>query len=279
MLQMENVLELAARYASTTTELQSVAWLAGNQTKGRAAMRLVAATRLGHETSRRALRHEAAKLGWSVEQVNPGDIRTGDIVIAERQAHCTINIVASKVGSFGSSPTFAVITSYGMRTDSVPLVPSTIAWNQSYEIEHQADCELYRIVPPRRTLGIYVASKASHALTWRQLRDRWADIGITITSSWIDSDGSDPEALWVDCITEASAADALVALHVEGEEWKGAFVEIGAALAHGRPVIVVGTPPGSWTAHPLVQAAETLDAAEVILVEMHARAAEAETAA
>lgn len=100
--------------------------------------------------------------------------------------------------------------------------------------------------------GIYVASKSRHGQMWRDLRGD----GLPICSTWIDeSDGgatADWGDLWSRCVAEASSADALLALHVDGEEWKGAFVEIGAALAAGRPVFVVGKPPGSWVHHPLV---------------------------
>jgi nucleoside 2-deoxyribosyltransferase len=81
------------------------------------------------------------------------------------------------------------------------------------------------------------------------LRER----GMPISSTWIDDgDDADPADLWRRCIAEASSADAVIAFHREGDVWKGAFVEIGAALAHGVPVFVVGDPPGSWAEHPLV---------------------------
>lgn len=100
--------------------------------------------------------------------------------------------------------------------------------------------------------GIYVASKAAHGPAWAALRSD----GLPICSTWIDEAGegetSDWSDLWVRCIEEATNARALIALHVDGETWKGAYVEIGAALAAGVPVFVVGNPPGSWVHHPLV---------------------------
>jgi hypothetical protein len=49
---------------------------------------------------------------------------------------------------------------------------------------------------------------------------------------------------------------ALAAGKHPDEVWKGALVEIGAALALGRPVYVIGLPPGSWVYHPLVRGAK-----------------------
>lgn len=101
-------------------------------------------------------------------------------------------------------------------------------------------------------MNVYVASKAKHAAMWRGLRAA----GLNITSTWIDEAGegeSDSSAsLWRRCIDEARRADAVIAYFEDGEEWKGAFVEIGAALAHDAYVYVVGDPPGSWRNHPLV---------------------------
>jgi hypothetical protein len=98
---------------------------------------------------------------------------------------------------------------------------------------------------------IYVASKSCHAPVWQSYRST----GFSILSTWIDEAGpgeSDLPDLWCRCIAEASDCSVLVALHRPDEEWKGALVEIGAALAHGRPVFLVGDPPGSWVNHPLV---------------------------
>lgn len=110
-------------------------------------------------------------------------------------------------------------------------------------------------------MNIYVASKSHHWEFWQTLRAHLR-FPHRITSTWIDEGApgasSDLADLWRRCIAEASDADALIALHRGGEEWKGAFVEIGAALAHGKPVIVIGDPPGSWVNHPLVGRARTI---------------------
>lgn len=114
---------------------------------------------------------------------------------------------------------------------------------------------------------IYTASKTTHAWRWRALRDT----GVPINSTWIDEAGVgetvDFRDLWARCVGEAAGADALV-LYVEpGETLKGALVEVGAALASGVPVYVVGNPDGSWVIHPLVRRCgsieEAVDAAKV----------------
>ncbi len=104
-----------------------------------------------------------------------------------------------------------------------------------------------KINPPH----IYVASKAVHGARWRQLRNTYP-----IISTWIDEADDGTTVSWLDlwqrCIYEASRSDLLIACHQPGEQWKGAYVEIGAALAVGTPVFVAGDPPGSWINHPLV---------------------------
>ena len=114
---------------------------------------------------------------------------------------------------------------------------------------------------------IYVASKSKHAPMWRQLR---AD-GLNIISTWIDFDGEgvidDWPSFWAGCTDEAVLADLVLAYHEPGDTWKGALVEIGAALGHATEVIVVGHPEGSWTEHPDVSLVETMDAALILLGE------------
>lgn len=94
-----------------------------------------------------------------------------------------------------------------------------------------------------------------------------ASARVEFTSSWIDGDlidEADTEALsdlWSRCIAEVCSSDAVIAHHEPGDVWKGAFVEIGAALASGIPIHLVGDPPGSWTRHPLVVRHVRLDRA------------------
>lgn len=119
-----------------------------------------------------------------------------------------------------------------------------------------------------RHLKIYVASRASipvRAALWRDLRDRH---GARIISSWIDEAGEgeteDFTDLWAQVLREVEVCDRLV-LYVEGDDFplKGALIEVGAALALGKTVWVIGRgialeerscrPIGSWIHHLRVE--------------------------
>lgn len=120
--------------------------------------------------------------------------------------------------------------------------------------------------------GIYAASRASvpeRGQMWRRLR---AD-GVPIVASWIDEDGEgqtqDLRELWSRIEREVTGANLLV-LYAEPGDFplKGAYIEIGMALAAHVPVICVlpGVvleprslrPLGSWARHRLVGFADTV---------------------
>lgn len=119
--------------------------------------------------------------------------------------------------------------------------------------------------------AIYVASRVSRAPMWRILR---AD-GMPIVSTWIDEAGDnetdDFTELWRRIQSEISQSSAMIFYgDVEDAPWKGAFIEIGMALALGKPVLAVilgeledrtMRPIGSWLAHPNVRQFSSLDAA------------------
>jgi len=88
--------------------------------------------------------------------------------------------------------------------------------------------------------GIYVASKTRHAHFWQDLRGA----GAPIISTWIDEAGEGESAdlhdLWDRCISESKDCDVLIVYREPQDVLKGAWVEIGAALAAGRPVYAVG---------------------------------------
>ena len=101
-----------------------------------------------------------------------------------------------------------------------------------------------------KSTAIYMASKSIHASKWRVLRS----IGVPIISTWIDrTNDVDMTDLWYSCIDEIQMATHVIAYYEYNETWKGAFVEIGAALANKTQVLVIGDPPGSWVNHPLVE--------------------------
>ena len=123
--------------------------------------------------------------------------------------------------------------------------------------------------PERRPL-VYVASRASipeRGQMWRKMRD----LGARIVSSWIDEDGEgqteDFSELWQRIENEIRSAERLV-LYVEPDDFplKGALIEVGMALAMGKPVFIAAPgvtleprsfrPLGSWAQHPQVKRIE-----------------------
>ena len=128
---------------------------------------------------------------------------------------------------------------------------------------------------PKRA-GIYGASRASvpgRAAMWKELRDVQ---GWDIVSSWIDEAGEgetgDFVELWERIEREVRGAERLI-LYVERDDFplKGAYVEIGVAIAAGVKVFVVAPgveieprscrPVGSWVMHPRVTVVPDMEAA------------------
>lgn len=107
--------------------------------------------------------------------------------------------------------------------------------------------------------GIYVASKTRHAEMWKRYRGG----GFPIISTWIDEAGEGESEcltdLWKRCIKESAECSALVAYAEAGDVWKGAFIEIGSALASGKIVFAVGCDPRlSFLNHPNVRYVATV---------------------
>jgi hypothetical protein len=124
-----------------------------------------------------------------------------------------------------------------------------------------ADVSVADVAAAVRHSSIYMASKTVHAPMWRALRAA----GARIVSTWIDEAGpgetSDFADLWVRCVTEASSVDFCIVYVEPGEVLKGAFVEMGAALASRRArVLWVGPQAGlSVLSHPRVMPCGTLE--------------------
>lgn len=126
-------------------------------------------------------------------------------------------------------------------------------------------------------MNVYVASKSKHGAMWLDLREGWAERGIYVVSTWINewapgASGSMSD-LWVRCIDEATICDLLICYVEQDETLKGAYIEIGAALACGNDVYVWrvgdwktadGDRLGSWANHPRVTMVESPDEAFAI---------------
>jgi nucleoside 2-deoxyribosyltransferase len=107
-------------------------------------------------------------------------------------------------------------------------------------------------------MKIYIASKAVHRARWRQLRDA----GAPFNSRWIDIPDHIPDEdidfreLWNNCIEDVYQCDVLIVVVTAGERLKGVLVELGAAIAWGKRVIVLGDPGrdnGTWVNHPVIE--------------------------
>lgn len=115
-----------------------------------------------------------------------------------------------------------------------------------------------------RPFGFYVASRASipeRPAMWK----RWREIGMPITSTWIDEAGEGETTsfaeLWARIHREIAASEGVI-LYAKSEDFplKGALIECGMALGMGKPVAIVldGVdleerslrPLGSWGLHP-----------------------------
>lgn len=106
--------------------------------------------------------------------------------------------------------------------------------------------------------GIYIASKTKHAEHWRDWRSR----GLPIISTWIDEAGpgesTDLADLWRRCIAEASSCELLVCYREADDVLKGAFIELGAALASGREVWAFGLRDYTVANHPSIRHFDTI---------------------
>lgn len=87
---------------------------------------------------------------------------------------------------------------------------------------------------------IYIASKTKHAELWRFLRL----VGWPISCTWIDESESgqtsDFNNLWNRCITEVKQAELLIIYKEPEDILKGAWIELGVALAEGIEVAAIG---------------------------------------
>lgn len=89
--------------------------------------------------------------------------------------------------------------------------------------------------------GVYVVSKIKHMQMWRSLRS-----SIPIISSWIDDGPEKPldfAEAWPRYLAEAARAKVLIVYTEPGEILKGGILEIGAGLAGGAEVLLVGGIP------------------------------------
>ena len=93
-------------------------------------------------------------------------------------------------------------------------------------------------------MRFYTAGKIWWAPRFRQLRD---ELGFPVNARWIDLEPDNPivmyrkDRLWQMCLEDVTQSDFLL-LYCgdENEEQRGALVEIGMALAAGKPIYAIG---------------------------------------
>lgn len=126
-----------------------------------------------------------------------------------------------------------------------------------------------------RIIEVYVASKLKHATKWKRLRKAWEKDNIWIVSRWIeqaaqeDTAGSfDFKVFWSVDQEDVSRSDVVLVYGESGEDLRGALVEAGMGIAYGKMLIVVGNCNsfGTWTHHPNVYYAETIEKAKELIV-------------
>lgn len=93
-------------------------------------------------------------------------------------------------------------------------------------------------------IRVYTASKKTHAAKLKDFRSK-VD-GIYFTARWpitclIEDEKVKPARHWQqDNIDDIIRSDAILVYVESGEHLKGGLVEIGIAIAHGKPVFLVG---------------------------------------
>lgn len=88
-------------------------------------------------------------------------------------------------------------------------------------------------------LSIYLSAKWESREDARALGERLEQHGYRITHKWWYFHGSDREQAVAD-LDGVRSAEILVVLLEPNRQYKGVWVELGAALALARPVVVMG---------------------------------------
>jgi hypothetical protein len=122
-------------------------------------------------------------------------------------------------------------------------------------------------------IRVYTASKISTAPEWRDIHAthphvhfhaRWLKHNLKGTPDRADF----ASKFWLEDERDVHDCEALIVWAREGEHLRGALVEVGMAIAFGKPVIVVGTHAdySTWQHHPQCQLARDLAHALELLV-------------
>jgi len=107
-------------------------------------------------------------------------------------------------------------------------------------------------------MKFYVAGKWEDRFRCKELMIRLRKLGHEITKDWtVDEENAPgyPVINVVEDIRGVTQADFYVGIFIEHYSYKGALIEMGAALALRKPVFIVGAALDSciFIAHPLVK--------------------------
>jgi len=123
-------------------------------------------------------------------------------------------------------------------------------------------------MPPNKP-KVYFASKLTYARRLWELALKW---NLETTSRWLSQADLELKGspsteefgiFWLVDEEDVRRSDALIVYGEADDILKGALVEVGMAIALGKLVICVGASSsfGSWTNHPLVLIAPSLEGA------------------
>jgi hypothetical protein len=129
------------------------------------------------------------------------------------------------------------------------------------------------------TTEVYFSSKVQHAETWKALRAALLPLGIHSCCRWVDWEGNlqtnKPSTdqwrrHWENIVADVAACDVLVFMSLEQERACSGLIEVGIALAHQKPVLLVSPHWWSFSTLPNVRRFVTLESAIEVLVAMAA---------
>lgn len=92
-------------------------------------------------------------------------------------------------------------------------------------------------------ISIYPSSKVKHAPMWRELQQKVPNV--FFNARWLKRAEKESELsvddmrhLWMECMQDISSSEALLLYAEDGDTLRGALVEVGMALAMGKPVVL-----------------------------------------
>lgn len=122
-------------------------------------------------------------------------------------------------------------------------------------------------------LKIYGASMTQHRGVWTQLARTPQWDGFEFVSRWpidfgtkrLDSNPDHARQGWIENFEDLVQCDVVLVYFYPGDVLRGALVELGAGIALGKQVILIGNPGGTWMHHPAVTQVTSLDQALYLL--------------